>query len=97
MSKGATLLPLTYLAFDLLFLNGRDLRPLPLIERKRRLKKLIALDHPMLRFVDYIETEGEFMFTHAVKVGMEGVVGKRVDSPYVGVRSRAWLKSKPAG
>ena len=48
----------TYFAFDLLFLNGRDLRALPLIERKTRLRKLIPADHPRLRYVDHIETEG---------------------------------------
>ena len=61
---------------DLLFLNGRDLRTLPLLERKRRLKSLTAPDHPRIRFVDHIETEGEFMFKHAVPIGMEGVVRK---------------------
>jgi bifunctional non-homologous end joining protein LigD len=87
----------TYFAFDLLFQNGRDLRSLPLIERKRRLRKLISSDHPRLRYVDHIETEGEYVYKHAIANGLEGIVGKRADSPYVGGRSRDWLKSKPAG
>jgi bifunctional non-homologous end joining protein LigD len=52
---------------------------------------------PRLRYVDHIETEGELVFKHAVQIGIEGVVGKRVDSPYIGGRSKHWLKSKPAG
>ena len=76
----------TYFAFDLLFHNGRDLRPLPLMERKRRLRKLIPSDHPRLRYVDHIEEEGEFVYKHAIANGLEGVVGKRADSPYVGGR-----------
>jgi ATP-dependent DNA ligase len=42
-------------SFDLLFLNGRDLRPLPLLERKARLRKLIGKDRPRLRYVDHID------------------------------------------
>jgi ATP-dependent DNA ligase len=74
----------SYFVFDLLFLNGRDLRALPLIERKARLKK----SH--LRYVDYIETRGEAMYEHAVKIGLEGVVGKKADSQYIGGRRREW-------
>jgi bifunctional non-homologous end joining protein LigD len=87
----------TYFAFDLLFLNGRDLRPLPLLERKARLRKLIRRDTPRLRYVDHIATQGELMFKHAVSIGLEGVVGKRADSQYKGGRSKDWLKSKPVG
>jgi bifunctional non-homologous end joining protein LigD len=89
--------PVNYFAFDLLFHNGRDLRSLPLIERKAKLRKLIPRDHPRLAFVDHIETEGELLFSHAVKAGMEGVMCKRADSAYVGTRSRDWLKAKQGG
>ena len=86
----------TYFAFDLLFLNGHDLRSLPLLERKARLRELIS-DTPRLRYVDYIETQGEAMYKHAVQIGLEGVIGKKADSQYIGGRRREWLKSKPAG
>ena len=89
--------PVTYFAFDLLFQNGRDLRHLPLLERKRRLKELIPRQTPRLHYVDFIESRGEEMFEHAVAIGMEGVVGKRADSPYKGGRSKDWLKAKRAG
>jgi bifunctional non-homologous end joining protein LigD len=85
----------TFFAFDLLFVNGRDLRRLPLLERKRRLRKLIPADRSRLRCVEFTETEGLFLFRQAVNVGLDGVVGKRADSPYVGGNSRDWLKSKP--
>jgi bifunctional non-homologous end joining protein LigD len=87
----------TYFAFDLLFMNGRDLRELSLLERKARLKRLLPREHSRLRYVDYIEAQGEAMYRHAVKVGLEGVVGKKADSPCMGGRRRDWLKSKPAG
>lgn len=87
----------TYFAFDLLFAGGRDLRGLPLLERKARLLKLLPADNPVVRYVNYLETQGATMFEHAVKMGIEGVVGKRADSPYKGGKTRAWLKSKPAG
>jgi ATP-dependent DNA ligase len=85
----------TFFAFDLLFLNGRDLRRLPLLERKRRLRKLIPVDRERLRCVDFLETEGLFLFRQAVNAGLDGVVAKRADSAYVGGRSKDWLKSKP--
>ena len=83
-----------YFAFDLLFLNGRDLRGLPLLERKAKLQKLMPKKHPRIAFVEHIETEGEFVYRHAVNAGMEGVMAKRADSPYVGARNRDWLKFK---
>ena len=89
--------PVTFFAFDLLYLNGRDLRGLPLLKRKERLNTLIGPGSATLRYVDYIKTTGEAMFEYAVKIGLEGVVAKRADSPYVGERSKQWLKFKPAG
>jgi bifunctional non-homologous end joining protein LigD len=87
----------TYCAFDLLFLNGRDLRSLPVIERKERLRKLIPKNTPQLLYVDYIENEGMELFKLATSIGMEGIIAKQADSPYVSGRSRLWLKGKQAG
>lgn len=87
-------LPVTYFAFDLLWHNGRDLRQLPLIERKERLQKLIPKQTPRLQYVGYIETHGEAMFEQAVAMGMEGIIGKRADSPYKGGRSKDWLNMR---
>jgi bifunctional non-homologous end joining protein LigD len=93
--KGGDLV--TYCVFDLLFQNGRDLRELPLLERKDRLGKLIPVDDPQLKYIEHLEAEGIEMFKIAASVGMEGVVGKRADSPYVAGRSRLWLKAKQPG
>lgn len=86
-----------YFLFDILFLDGVDLRGLPLLERKKCLKNLMPKKHARLAYVDHIETEGEFVFKGAVKAGMEGVMAKRADSLYVGKRSTDWLKFKRAG
>ncbi|MGY3445511.1 non-homologous end-joining DNA ligase [Bradyrhizobium sp. USDA 4473] len=78
-------------AFDLLYLNGRDLRKLPLKERKAVLKKLIAGTN--IQFSESFEVDGPKMFAHACKLGYEGVVSKVADSPYpTGTRSRDWVK-----
>ena len=77
-------------AFDLLYLNGRDLRKLPLFERKTELKKII--DGTGIQFSESFEIEGREMFAHACKLGLEGVVSKICDSAYAGGRSNNWVK-----
>ncbi|MGY3440189.1 MULTISPECIES: non-homologous end-joining DNA ligase [unclassified Bradyrhizobium] len=79
------------IAFDLLYLNGRDLRKLPLKVRKAVLKKLIAGTE--VQFSESFEVDGREMFAHACKLGYEGVVSKVADSVYpTGTRSRDWVK-----
>jgi bifunctional non-homologous end joining protein LigD len=75
-------------AFDLLYLNGYDLRRLPLIERKAHLKKII--DGTDIQFSESFEVDGPEMYAHACKVGLEGVVSKVRDSRYDSGRSRDW-------
>ncbi|MCP1830733.1 MULTISPECIES: non-homologous end-joining DNA ligase [Bradyrhizobium] len=78
-------------AFDLLYLNGRDLRKLPLKERKALLKKLVAGTE--VQFSESFEVDGPKMFAHACRLGYEGVVSKVADSAYpTGTRSRDWVK-----
>jgi bifunctional non-homologous end joining protein LigD len=77
-------------AFDLLYLNGYDLRKLPLIERKTHLKKLIV--GPSIQFSESFETDGREIYKHACKVGLEGVVSKVRDSRYASGRSNDWVK-----
>lgn len=78
-------------AFDLLYLNGRDLRKLPLRERKSVLKKLI--DGTAIQFSESFEVDGPEMFKHACRLGLEGVVSKVADGVYpTGTRSRDWVK-----
>ena len=77
-------------AFDLLYLNGYDLRKLPLIERKAHLKKLI--EKTDIQFSESFEVDGNEMFAHACKVGLEGVVSKVRDSRYLSGRGHDWVK-----
>jgi bifunctional non-homologous end joining protein LigD len=78
------------IAFDLLYLNGRDLRKLPLLERKAELKKIIAGSD--VQFSESFEIEGREMFAHACNLGLEGVVSKVRDSVYSSGRGNNWVK-----
>jgi bifunctional non-homologous end joining protein LigD len=77
-------------AFDLLYLNGYDLRKLPLTERKALLKKLI--DGTELQFSESFTAPGSEIFQHACKVGLEGIVSKVADSRYTSGRGNDWVK-----
>jgi bifunctional non-homologous end joining protein LigD len=80
-------------AFDLLYLNGRDLRRTPLLERKQALKGLLQGAPPNLVYVDFLE-DGTHVFEHACRMGLEGIVAKRVDAPYRSGRQDSWIKLK---
>ncbi|MCP2213951.1 non-homologous end-joining DNA ligase [Bradyrhizobium diazoefficiens] len=77
-------------AFDLLYLNGRDIRKEPLLRRKAELKKIIAGTD--VQFSDSFEIDGGQMFAHACKLELEGVVSKVRDSVYASGRGNAWVK-----
>jgi bifunctional non-homologous end joining protein LigD len=77
-------------AFDLLYLDGYDLRKLPLVDRKAHLKKLIALTD--IQFSESFETDGRRIYQHACKAGLEGVVSKVRDSRYSCGRTNDWVK-----
>ena len=77
-------------AFDLLYLNGYDLRKLPLVERKALLKDLVTGTD--VQFSQSFEVDGREMYQHACKVGLEGVVSKVRDSRYHSGHSHDWLK-----
>jgi bifunctional non-homologous end joining protein LigD len=85
---------LIYHAFDLLYLNGRDLRPLPLIERKAALRQLLAKAPAALVYVEHLETDGDTVFEHVCDMGLEGIVSKRRDAPYGSGRRETWIKVK---
>ena len=88
-------------AFDLIELNGDDLRRDPLEVRKATLRSMLAKAALGLRFNKHIEGDGPTIFAHACKMGLEGIVSKRKDSAYRSGRSPDWLKMKnpaaPAG
>jgi ATP-dependent DNA ligase len=82
-------------AFDLIEHDGDDLRELPLIERKRRLVRLLGRSKGRaIRLVEHLTNGGATVFAHVCDMGLEGIVSKRVDAPYRGGPSKTWLKSK---
>jgi bifunctional non-homologous end joining protein LigD len=85
-----------FIAFDLLYLNGKDLRTLPLIERKARLKKLLQRKRSRILYLDHVESDGQLLFDQIVAMDLEGIVCKRKDSPYKVTErpSRYWIKIK---
>ena len=81
-------------AFDLIELNGDDLRRDPLEVRKATLRSMLAKAGLGLRFNEHLGGDGPTVFAHACKMGLEGIVSKRKDSPYRSGRSPDWLKMK---
>jgi ATP-dependent DNA ligase len=80
-------------AFDLLELGGKDLRRRQLEERKGVLAKLVRKASWAVQLNEYIAERGDIVFRHACKLGFEGIVSKRLGSPYISGR-RHWVKSK---
>jgi bifunctional non-homologous end joining protein LigD len=80
-------------AFDILWLDGRDVRALPLRERKRLLRETLDFGGP-LRLTSHRNEHGEAYYEEACRKGWEGLIAKRADSPYSTSRSRDWLKFK---
>lgn len=84
----------TYIAFDLLSRGGDDLRALPLLERKRRLKKLLSGADGNISYSKHVLGKGEECFQLSKELGLEGIVGKKTDSPYTSGRTDDWVKIK---
>jgi len=86
---------LAFFAFDLLVLDGADLTPLPLEERKRRLEGLLAQRAGVIRYTPHFDTDGATVLAHACRLGAEGIVSKCRTAPYrAGRRSEDWQKTK---
>jgi bifunctional non-homologous end joining protein LigD len=85
---------ISYFVFDLLYLNGKDLRGLPLTSRKEMLRELLP-ELPDIRFSDHLTEYGKDFFALAQKNNLEGIIAKKADSVYqTGRRSKDWLKIK---
>ncbi|WP_437941983.1 DNA ligase D [Sorangium sp. So ce341] len=87
---------LMYFVFDLLYLDGRDLRDCAQVTRKRALEALLeeAPEEGTLRYTEHLEEDGAAVFQHACKLGIEGVIAKRPEAPYRSGRGSSWLKVK---
>jgi bifunctional non-homologous end joining protein LigD len=79
---------------DVIELNGDDLRRAPLERRKATLEMILAEAGAGVRFNEHMEGDGETVFRHACKFGLEGIVSKRLGSPYISGRTRHWIKMK---
>lgn len=87
-------LPLRYMLFDLLALDGADLRSQPLIERKTQLQALLQSAAQPLQYSAHLEDNGEALLAEACNANLEGIIGKRADSLYTGTRNGDWVKLK---
>jgi bifunctional non-homologous end joining protein LigD len=85
--------PVFLYVFDVLWLAGHDVRPLPLRTRKRLLRGALEFHGPV-RWTQYRNGDGESLFKEACRKGWEGLIAKRAESPYVTTRSKDWLKFK---
>jgi bifunctional non-homologous end joining protein LigD len=87
---------LRYCAFDLLFVDGRDLRGKPLIERKAALERLLKSEgkNSLIQNTDHLDADGDVVLRHACDLGLEGVISKLRAAPYQSGRSENFIKSK---
>lgn len=85
---------MTYVIFDLLALNGDDLRKLPLVKRKQLLLRLFSKKRDCLLYSEHIEGNGKKCFDFALKNNLEGIIAKNKNSSYTGTRNGDWLKIK---
>lgn len=85
--------PAVYYVFDLLYLDGKDLRNAPLLERKNLLRRILR-DDATVRYSDHVFDKGAELFKIAAQRKLEGIIAKKISSPYPTGRSTAWLKIK---
>jgi bifunctional non-homologous end joining protein LigD len=86
---------IVFYAFDLLYLDGYDLTACPLVKRKALLKGILPKDNTgRVRYTDHVSGSGQQLFQFLEALNLEGMVMKRKDSVYSGLRSRDWLKVK---
>ncbi len=87
--------PLIYYLFDIIYYDGYDLTGIPLLARKKLLEQLIDFDNQsIIRYSDHQLGAGKTMFGNACQLGLEGIISKEINSPYLQARSRHWLKLK---
>jgi len=92
--SATTTQPLTYLAFDLLYLDGYELRAVALAERKRLLRDVLANAPASIRYSEDFAVPGQAFLDNVCKLGLEGMVSKRADLPQQAGRGPAWQKTK---
>ncbi|NEI72908.1 DNA ligase D [Rhizobium lusitanum] len=83
-----------FYAFDLIFLDGYDLRACPLVQRKELLQEIIPAETGTLRFSSHFDANGDLLLKHACRLSLEGIVSKVASDPYRSGRGKTWVKSK---
>lgn len=91
--KAAASEPSSLHAFDVLVIDGVDLRELPLLERKEHMRTVVNWAHGV-HYVEHLEAHGEALFAKVCELDLEGIVAKQADSPYRAGRQSSWLKIK---
>lgn len=86
--------PFIYYVFDLIYYDHFNLTKQPLLERKKLLKQLIPSSNSVLRYSDHVIGSGNKIWKKSCDMGLEGIVSKKTDSPYVQRRTRDWVKAK---
>jgi bifunctional non-homologous end joining protein LigD len=90
-------IPLTYYVFDILELDGRDLRDAPLKRRKEILRRLLQGAPDAIRYSEDVVGHGDKVLAQACRLGLEGIISKQADKAYVSRRTPSWLKIKCLG
>ncbi|RWB54999.1 DNA ligase [Mesorhizobium sp.] len=85
---------LVFVAFDILHLDGRNLASLPLLQRKRALRQLVQPGAGKIQYSEHFEGDALALFRAIAKIGLNGVISKRADSPYRSGPSKTWLKAR---
>ena len=86
---------LQFYVFDILWLNGKDVTGLPLVERKALLQQVLPEEHEIIKYSDHVVGKGTAFFKAALKQGLEGIMAKNAASIYeFGARTDAWVKIK---
>jgi bifunctional non-homologous end joining protein LigD len=91
---------LVYFVFDLLFLEGKDLRPLPLTERKKQLHRVLSRHDrvsSLIRYVEHLAEPGDAVLQSACRLNLEGIISKTATAPYRSGRTETWRKAKCRG
>ncbi|TCU10082.1 DNA ligase D [Rhizobium sullae] len=83
-----------FYTFDLIYLDGHDLKGVPLIERKRLLEKMLPAGNDKLRYSEHFNENGSLVLDHVCRLSLEGVVSKQRDSTYTSGRRGEWIKAK---
>jgi len=83
-----------FYAFDLLYLDGYDLRKAALIDRKSALQRILPRESSILRFSAHFTADGDLILRHACRLSLEGIISKLRNAPYQSGRDKSWIKSK---